>query len=124
MPSRRNGEAIARLGLRELRRRGPHDGPACTRIVQRNSSGGVVAGTRGVPPVGVEPTLGTLLGGRPLPLGYGGAVMIPPRVRTILAQPNGGRKIRPGAHIQFECPDPRMRSVTNLPGLGRNTHTA
>jgi len=30
-----------------------------------------------VPPVGVEPTLGTLLGGRPLPLGYGGWVMIP-----------------------------------------------
>jgi hypothetical protein len=31
-----------------------------------------------VPPVGVEPTLGTLLGGRPLPLGYGGGPMIPP----------------------------------------------
>jgi hypothetical protein len=31
----------------------------------------------GVPPVGVEPTLGTLLGGRPLPLGYGGWAMIP-----------------------------------------------
>jgi hypothetical protein len=30
-----------------------------------------------VPPVGVEPTLGTLLGGRPLPLGYGGVAMIP-----------------------------------------------
>jgi hypothetical protein len=30
-----------------------------------------------VPPVGVEPTLGTLLGGRPLPLGYGGWVIIP-----------------------------------------------
>ena len=30
-----------------------------------------------VPPVGVEPTLGTLLGGRPLPLGYGGIAMIP-----------------------------------------------
>jgi len=25
-----------------------------------------------VPPVGLEPTLRTLLGGRPLPLGYGG----------------------------------------------------
>jgi len=32
----------------------------------------------GVPPVGVEPTLGTLLGGRPLPLGYGGGFIIPP----------------------------------------------
>src|SRR5215471_2562661 len=85
---------------------------------------GVAAGTRGVPPVGVEPTLGTLLGGRPLPLGYGGWVMIPRWVRTILAQPNGGRKIRLGAHIQFERPDPRMRSVTNLPRFGRNTHTA
>src|SRR5271166_129989 len=31
-----------------------------------------------VPPVGVEPTLGTLLGGRPLPLGYGGGFIIPP----------------------------------------------
>ena len=30
-----------------------------------------------VPPVGVEPTLGTLLGGRPLPLGYGGGPIIP-----------------------------------------------
>jgi hypothetical protein len=29
-----------------------------------------------VPPVGVEPTLGTLLGGRPLPLGYGGGFII------------------------------------------------
>ena len=35
-------------------------------------------GTVGVPPVGVEPTLGTLLGGRPLPLGYGGGFIIPP----------------------------------------------
>jgi hypothetical protein len=35
-----------------------------------------------VPPVGVEPTLGTLLGGQPLPLGYGGAVMIPPTDTT------------------------------------------
>jgi hypothetical protein len=31
-----------------------------------------------VPPVGVEPTLWTLLGGRPLPLGYGGDHIIPP----------------------------------------------
>jgi hypothetical protein len=29
-----------------------------------------------VPPVGFEPTLRTLLGGRPLPLGYGGAPII------------------------------------------------
>src|ERR1022692_661313 len=33
--------------------------------------------TCSVPPVGVEPTLGTLLGGRPLPLGYGGFLRIP-----------------------------------------------
>jgi hypothetical protein len=43
-----------------------------------------VACTR-VPPVGVEPTLGTLLGGRPLPLGYGGGTII---LRTQL--PNRG----------------------------------
>ena len=30
-----------------------------------------------VPPVGVEPTLWTLLGGRPLPLGYEGVPIIP-----------------------------------------------
>src|SRR5215471_9885564 len=65
---------------------------------------GVAAGTRGVPPVGVEPTLGTLLGGRPLPLGYGGWVMIPRAVRTILARANRGRNIRPGSHIQFMHP--------------------
>ena len=29
-----------------------------------------------VPPVGLEPTLRTLLGGRPLPLGYGGVLII------------------------------------------------
>ena len=29
-----------------------------------------------VPPVGFEPTLRTLLGGRPLPLGYGGALIV------------------------------------------------
>ena len=68
--------------------------------------GGSLLVARGVPPVGVEPTLGTLLGGRPLPLGYGGWVMIPRSVRTILAQANGGRKIRPGAHIQFVHSDP------------------
>ena len=71
----------------------------------------------GVPPVGVEPTLGTLLGGRPLPLGYGGWVMIPRLVGTILAQANRGRKIHPGAQIQFTALRPRMRSVTNLPNF-------
>ena len=30
-----------------------------------------------VPPVGLEPTLPTLLGGSPLPLGYGGAKIVP-----------------------------------------------
>src|SRR5215472_5824988 len=43
--------------------------------------GAGVQATRGVPPVGVEPTLGTLLGGRPLPLGYGGSEMIPRAVQ-------------------------------------------
>ena len=40
-------------------------------------------GNSGVPPVGVEPTLGTLLGGRPLPLGYGGSEMIPRAVHIM-----------------------------------------
>jgi hypothetical protein len=39
-----------------------------------------------VPPVGVEPTLGTLLGGRPLPLGYGGLVIIPRSLGITLGQ--------------------------------------
>ena len=39
-----------------------------------------------VPPVGVEPTLGTLLGGRPLPLGYGGLVIIPRSLEITLGQ--------------------------------------
>src|SRR5215475_7996198 len=80
--------------------------------MQRSSGGwGVVAVRGGVPPVGVEPTLGTLLGGRPLPLGYGGWVMIPRPVRTILARANRERKIRPGSHIQFMLPDPPPRSA-------------
>ena len=41
-------------------------------------SAGAVLAIESVPPVGVEPTLGTLLGGRPLPLGYGGGFIIPP----------------------------------------------
>jgi len=48
-----------------------------------------------VPPVGFEPTLGTLLGGQPLPLGYGGGVIVPtyhdfydmPRINPINAIP-------------------------------------
>src|SRR6516162_1116582 len=87
-------------------------------------SGGSLQWRGGVPPVGDEQTLGTLLGGRPLPLGYWVWVMIPRSVRTILAQVNGGRKTRPGSHIQFARRDPRMRSVTNLPCLGRIAHTA
>src|SRR5215469_74019 len=46
-----------------------------------------------VPPVGVEPTLGTLLGGRPLPLGYGGWVMIPRPPLIIRGRPLGWRKL-------------------------------
>src|SRR5215475_16228141 len=73
-------------------------------IVRSVSRAGYRCRSGGVPPVGVEPTLGTLLGGRPLPLGYGGWVMIPRAVGTILAQANRGRKIRLGSHIQFMCP--------------------
>jgi hypothetical protein len=36
----------------------------------------IVSYPESVPPVGVEPTLRTLLGGRPLPLGYGGGTII------------------------------------------------
>ena len=46
-----------------------------------------------VPPVGVEPTLGTLLGGRPLPLGYGGVAMIPRALVTILDNANRNRLV-------------------------------
>jgi hypothetical protein len=46
-----------------------------------------------VPPVGVEPTLGTLLGGRPLPLGYGGWIRIPRPRQIIRGRPMGWRKI-------------------------------
>src|SRR6516165_233868 len=81
-------------------RRGPRDATACSNG-QRRRRGGFSQLPVGVPPVGVEPTLGTLLGGRPLPLGYGGWVMIPRRVRTILAQANRERKIHPSAQIQF-----------------------
>src|SRR6516164_2267141 len=52
-----------------------------------------------VPPVGVEPTLGTLLGGRPLPLGYGGATRIPRRGRIIRGPGNGRRDIFSGVRI-------------------------
>src|ERR1700727_1533806 len=48
----------------------------------RTSSGALMSRlTCYVPPVGFEPTLGTLLGGRPLPLGYGGFLRIPRTVQ-------------------------------------------
>jgi hypothetical protein len=55
----------------------------CSQCAQRSVRMAPIAGqTRRrslglVPPVGLEPTLGTLLGGRPLPLGYGGLTRIP-----------------------------------------------
>ena len=98
------------------RRRALHDAPACA-PTGSGAAEGFSQLPMGVPPVGVEPTLGTLLGGRPLPLGYGGWVMIPRLVRTILAQANRGRKNHPSAQIQFTAPRPRMRSVTNLPNF-------
>src|SRR5690348_4859716 len=51
-----------------------------------------------VPPVGVEPTLGTLLGGRPLPLGYGGWIRIPRLCQIIRGRPMGGER-SPEVHI-------------------------
>ena len=93
-----------------------HDATACA-PTGSGAAEGLSQLPMGVPPVGVEPTLGTLLGGRPLPLGYGGWVMIPRLVRTILAQANRGRKIHPSAQIQFTALRHRMRSVTNLPNF-------
>src|SRR5262249_56779152 len=93
-----------------------HDATACA-PTGSGAAEGLSQLPMGVPPVGVEPTLGTLLGGRPLPLGYGGWVMIPRLVRTILAQANRGRKIHPGAQIKFTTLRHRMRSVTNLPNF-------
>jgi hypothetical protein len=93
-----------------------HDATACA-PTGSSAAEGFSQLPMGVPPVGVEPTLGTLLGGRPLPLGYGGWVMIPRLVRTILAQANRERKIHPSAQIQFTALRTRMRSVTNLPNF-------
>src|SRR6266581_4618088 len=105
-PGCRNGEVSASLGRRRVP--GTPPGRCCPRAIHAAApdAWGSLQVVRGVPPVGVEPTLGTLLGGRPLPLGYGGWVMIPRSVRTILAQANRGRKTRPGAHIQFAHSDP------------------
>ena len=62
------------------------DGPAVGRTISHMAAIGARGqGSSGVPPVGVEPTLGTLLGGRPLPLGYGGSEMIPRAVRIMHA---------------------------------------
>src|SRR5262252_5346810 len=103
-PAAGMGKVIARLGPRSWDAwPWPTAMPAhepCTGAAETEA----LAGTTGVPPVGVEPTLGTLLGGRPLPLGYGGWVMIPRPVRSILAQANGERKTRLGTHIQFMQP--------------------
>jgi hypothetical protein len=49
-----------------------------------------------VPPVGLEPTLRTLLGGRPLPLGYGGALII-----TQLRYLSSNQIFAPGASIRI-----------------------
>ena len=54
-----------------------HDATACA-PTGSGAAEGFSQLLMGVPPVGVEPTLGTLLGGRPLPLGYGGGFIIPP----------------------------------------------
>src|ERR1019366_2988980 len=57
-----------------------------------------------VPPVGVEPTLGTLLGGRPLPLGYGGWVIIPPPRGINSWRTEFGGIVSPGGYISNSDP--------------------
>src|ERR1022692_1769373 len=57
-----------------------------------------------VPPVGVEPTLGTLLGGRPLPLGYGGWVIIPPLRGNNSWRTEFGGIVSPGGYISNSDP--------------------
>ena len=66
-----------------------------------------------VPPVGVEPTLGTLLGGRPLPLGYGGFMRIPRTVPiNARAADYYGLDPRSISPIQFLSPGLQIRCVT------------
>src|SRR5215813_8765472 len=72
--------------------------------MQRSSGGwGVVAVTKGVPPVGVEPTLGTLLGGRPLPLGYGGEKNSPGCTYSIHASRSANAKRYQFALNRMNC---------------------
>src|SRR5690606_21784334 len=72
-----SGEGAAgRCGEKAAERRGEGggaagEGPAAPRRRGRR------AGPDRVPPVGLEPTLVTLLGGLPLPLGYEGPTIIP-----------------------------------------------
>jgi hypothetical protein len=73
-----------------------------------------------VPPVGVEPTLGTLLGGRPLPLGYGGGAMIPRTHVTILDNAIRNRLVfmRPAWWHSNRCDSSQLiLAVTNSPFL-------
>jgi hypothetical protein len=60
-------------GIRRLR----HDGLRALSVANHAPMTEAPHSRSAVPPVGLEPTLGTLLGGRPLPLGYGGKAMIP-----------------------------------------------
>ena len=73
-PGCRNGEVRARLAAAASGRHGPPRAVLPAYQPRGGAEGlrGSLLVARGVPPVGVEPTLGTLLGGRPLPLGYGG----------------------------------------------------
>lgn len=80
----RRGRGAGRSAVRACRRGGapPLDGAQ-----QRTRA----AGHEAVPPVGLEPTLVTLLGGLPLPLGYEGGTIIPG-----MADSAGFALLRPG----------------------------
>ena len=59
-----------------------------------------------VPPVGLEPTLRTLLGDRPLPLGYGGALIVP---RFCYLSPDRYFLLKRSGESEFSIPSLRPK---------------
>ena len=87
------------------------DGSVAESAAPRNSA---ACGNEAVPPVGLEPTLALLLGGRPLPLGYGGWPIIHRRIYINEKQIYSDRQVCPGTFIQLVNNVHRMRSVTTI----------